>query len=304
MPANEAPFLLAIDQGTTSTRAILFDAKGAQLSVGRKPLNQSYPQDGWVEHDPEEIWAATVEVTQQALEAAGLQASKVTAIGITNQRETTVVWEKETGRPIHPAIVWQDRRTAEKCRELEKDGAADSVQQKTGLLLDPYFSGTKLAWILDHVEGARAKAVAGKLAFGTIDSWLIWHLSGGKRHVTDATNASRTMLFNIRTQSWDDDILKLLNIPRAMLPEVLDCGASFATTEKSLFGSEIPVLGVAGDQQAATVGQACFQTGMAKSTYGTGCFCPREFRQRSCDFQEPSSWYGRLSFEGASDLRD
>ncbi|QXT39401.1 glycerol kinase GlpK [Gymnodinialimonas ceratoperidinii] len=258
--------ILAIDQGTTSSRAIVFDADLRPKASAQKEFTQHYPASGWVEHDPEEIWDTVQETCKGALDKGGA----VAAIGITNQRETVVVWDRETGAPIHNAIVWQDRRTAKVCAELKAAGHEEMVREKTGLLLDPYFSGTKLAWVLDNVEGARARAEAGELAFGTIDSFLIWRLTEGKRHVTDATNAARTLLYNIREGQWDEDILDLLGIPANMLPEVLDCGADFGET--TLFGAPLPILGVAGDQQAATVGQACFQPGMLKSTYGTGCF--------------------------------
>lgn len=258
--------ILAIDQGTTSTRAIVFDADLRPKASAQKEFTQHFPASGWVEHDPDEIWDSVVETCGGALAKGG----DVAAVGITNQRETVVVWDRETGAPVYNAIVWQDRRTAQMCADLKADGHEDMVRDKTGLLLDPYFSGTKLAWVLDNVDGVRARAEAGKLAFGTIDSFLIWRFTGGARHVTDATNAARTLLYNIRDGRWDDDILAMLNIPANMLPDVLDCGADFGET--SLFGAPLPILGVAGDQQAATVGQACFQPGMLKSTYGTGCF--------------------------------
>jgi glycerol kinase len=266
-----AHYILSIDQGTTSTRALLFDESGSPMRVKQKELRQIYPQDGWVEHDANEIWEATLEVCRGLL-TAGTHADNIAAIGITNQRETTVLWERATGKPLYNAIVWQDRRTADFCTKLKSEGKEPTVQKKTGLLIDPYFSGTKLAWLLDHVPGARERAGKGELCFGTIDSWLIWKLTGGKAHVTDATNASRTLLFNIGTQKWDEEILGWFDIPHALLPEVKDCCADFGKTEKSLFGIEIPVAGVAGDQQAATVGQACFEPGLIKSTYGTGCF--------------------------------
>jgi glycerol kinase len=265
-------YVLAIDQGTTSSRAIVFDGQFAIKGVGQQEFEQHFPRSGWVEHEPTDLWRTTVDTVRLALADSRLSAGDIAAIGITNQRETVVVWDRETGKAIHRAIVWQDRRTAELCANLKADGNEPMVTEKTGLLLDPYFSGTKLAWILDTVEGARAKAEAGKLAFGTVDTFLIWHLTGGKRHVTDATNAARTLLYNIRDGQWDTDILKLLNIPESLLPEVLDSAAEFGTTEASLFGAPIPILGVAGDQQAATLGQACFEPGMLKSTYGTGCF--------------------------------
>ena len=257
--------ILAIDQGTTSSRALLFDDNMQVVKSAQEEFTQYFPASGWVEHDPEEIWDTTVSTAKKAAEWA-----EIAAIGITNQRETTVVWDRRTGKAIHNAIVWQDRRTSEICAQLKADGNEPMVTEKTGLLLDPYFSGTKLPWILDKVEGARARAEAGDLLFGTIDSFLIWRLTGGKSHVTDATNAARTMLYNIREGCWDEDMLKLLNVPAAMMPEVRDSAAEFGTTD--LFGSSVPILGVAGDQQAATVGQACFEPGMMKSTYGTGCF--------------------------------
>ena len=266
-----AEYILSIDQGTTSTRALLFDNAGSPMRVRQKELRQIFPRDGWVEHDAEEIWAATLDVCRGVL-TSGTTAANIAAIGITNQRETTVLWDRATGQPLHNAIVWQDRRTADYCAKLKAEGKEPLVQAKTGLLLDPYFSGTKLRWLLDNVEGARARAENGELCFGTIDSWLIFNLTGGKRHVTDATNASRTLIFNIETNEWDDDLLKLFDIPRSVLPEVLDCCADFGITAKELLGAAVPIAGVAGDQQAATVGQACFEPGLMKSTYGTGCF--------------------------------
>jgi glycerol kinase len=267
------PMILAIDQGTTSTRAILFDEAGVAQGRAQRELPQIFPDDGWVEHDPEEIWRATVEVIRGALAKAGAGAPQVAAVGITNQRETTVVWDRATGNPIHNAIVWQDRRTAPLCRQLIAEGLAAAVQEKTGLLIDPYFSATKIAWLLDNVAGARAAAKAGRLAFGSIDSFLLWRLTGGKVHATDATNASRTMLYDIRAQRWDEDLLKRLAIPASLLPEVRDSAGAFGTTEAQILeGGAVPIAGIAGDQQAALVGQACFQTGMVKSTYGTGCF--------------------------------
>ncbi len=261
--------VLAIDQGTTSTRAIVVDAAGKPVAAAQRELPQIFPRPGWVEHDPEEIWAATQDVIGRALASAGLKPGDLAAIGITNQRETTVVWERATGRPIHNAIVWQDRRTTEACEALQARGLDDLVAAKTGLIIDPYFSATKVAWILDHVPGARARAAAGELAFGTIDSFLAWRLSGGA-HVTDATNAARTMLFDITRQDWDDDLLALFDIPRALLPQVVDSSGRCA--EATGLGAKIPIAGIAGDQQAATVGQMCFAPGTIKSTYGTGCF--------------------------------
>lgn len=258
--------ILAIDQGTTSSRAILFDADMAVAHVAQQEFTQIYPQSGWVEHDVEEIWDSVVSVCKEVV----AKSKDIAAIGITNQRQTTIVWDRETGKPIHNAIVWQDRRTAAFCDELKAEGFEAEITQRTGLLADPYFSATKVRYILQTVEGAQARAEAGKLAFGTVDSFLIWRLSGGTRHVTDATNAACTMLYNIRDGAWDDVICKRLGVPMSMLPEVLDCAADFGTTD--MFGPELPILGVAGDQQAAIIGQACFQPGMLKSTYGTGCF--------------------------------
>jgi glycerol kinase len=264
--------ILAIDQGTTSSRAILFDKNMSIVEIAQQEFTQHYPSSGWVEHEVEEIWSSVLKVCRDCLDQAGLSASDVTAIGITNQRETTVVWDKTTGDAVHNAIVWQDRRTSAYCNELRADGFEDEVTERTGLLLDPYFSSTKLRWILENVDGARAKAEAGNLLFGTIDSFLIWRLTKGARHVTDATNAARTMLYNITEGAWDDVICDKLDVPRTMLPEVLDCAAEFGVADAEFFGADIPILGVAGDQQAATVGQACFEPGMLKSTYGTGCF--------------------------------
>ncbi len=268
----KAEHILAIDQGTTSSRAMIFDRHGRSVATSQREFEQHYPQSGWVEHDADLIWNDTLAVARDTIAKAGLDAREINAIGITNQRETVVVWERATGKPVHRAIVWQDRRTADFCQRLKADGHEALVQERTGLLLDPYFSSTKLAWLLDHVQGAREDAVKGKLAFGTIDSFLLWHLTGGAVHATDATNASRTMLFNIHEQDWDDDLLDLLDIPRALLPEVKDCSTLFGTTPTALFGAPLPITGIAGDQQAATVGQACFAPGMLKSTYGTGCF--------------------------------
>lgn len=267
-----ASHILAIDQGTTSSRAIVFNDQLEIVGVGQQEFQQFFPQSGWVEHDPEEIWGSTLATCRIALEKARLMAADITAIGITNQRETTIIWDRESGKPVYKAIVWQDRRTSEYCNELRAAGYNPLITEKTGLLLDSYFSGTKIKWLLDHVPGAREKAVAGKLAFGTIDSFLLWRLTGGKVHATDATNASRTMLFNIHDNCWDQELLALLNLPAALLPEVRDSSADFGTTDPALFGAAIPIGGIAGDQQAALVGQACFQPGMIKSTYGTGCF--------------------------------
>ena len=264
--------VLAIDQGTTSSRAILFDADLAPGASAQQEFAQIYPASGWVEHDPEDIWQSVLATCRAAIAKGGLSARDIAAIGITNQRETVVLWDRATGKPLHNAIVWQDRRTADLCARLKADGHEAMVQEKTGLLLDPYFSGTKLAWLLDHVEGARARAEAGELAFGTIDSWLIWKLTGGAVHATDATNAARTLLYNIREGHWDAAICALLNIPESLLPDVRDCAADYGTTDPALLGGAITIMGVAGDQQAATIGHACFQPGMMKSTYGTGCF--------------------------------
>jgi glycerol kinase len=265
-------YILALDQGTTSSRAIVFDAQGRVRGVGQKEFRQFFPESGWVEHDASEIWSTQIGVAQEALASAGVRAAEVAAIGITNQRETVVVWDKKTGRPIHHAIVWQDRRTAGFCDALREAGHEALIRERTGLLIDPYFSGTKLRWLLDHVEGVRARAEAGELAFGTVDSWLVYNLSGGELHLTDATNACRTLLYNIHTGSWDGDLLELLEIPRAMLPEVRSSSEVYGRTAEGLFGSRIPLAGIAGDQQAATFGQACLETGMVKNTYGTGCF--------------------------------
>ena len=263
-------YILAIDQGTTSSRAILFDKDMKVHGVGQQEFPQHFPNSGWVEHDPSDIWNTTLSVCREATE--GVLGTEIAAIGITNQRETTLIWDKETGEPIHNAIVWQDRRTAAMCQELKASGLEAEITEKTGLLLDPYFSGTKVKWLLDNVKGARDKAKSGALLFGTVDSYLIWKLTLGKRHVTDATNAARTMLYNIREGQWDKDICAKLDIPMEMLPEVLDSAAEFGVADDGWLGTEIPILGVAGDQQAATVGQACFEPGMLKSTYGTGCF--------------------------------
>ncbi|MBO6656377.1 MAG: glycerol kinase GlpK [Pseudomonadales bacterium] len=265
-------YLLAIDQGTTSSRAILFSAGGEQLGVAQQEFHQHFPEDGWVEHDPEDIWNTTVDVCRAVLSEQGVSAADIAGIGITNQRETTIVWDRHTGEPVYRAIVWQDRRTADYCEALKQEGLEPWFTEKTGLLLDPYFSGTKVKWILDHVDGARDRAKKGDLLFGTVDTFLLWRLTGGQSHKTDATNASRTLLFNIHAQTWDEELLARLNIPVEMLPQVEDCSADFGATEASLFGESIPVLGIAGDQQAALIGQGCFQTGMIKSTYGTGCF--------------------------------
>jgi glycerol kinase len=262
--------ILSIDQGTTSTRAIAFSLAGEAVAVAQRPLPQIYPADGWVEHDPEEIWMATVEVSRKVLKQVG--AERFGAIGITNQRETAVIWDRKTGKPIHNAIVWQDRRGAPLCRELIEAGHEPAIQKKTGLLVDSYFSATKIAWLLENVPGARARAEAGELAFGTIDSFLLWRLTGGAAHATDITNACRTMLFDIHRKQWDDDLLKLFGVPRALLPEVRANAAAFGTSSEAAIGAALPIAGMAGDQQAAVIGQACLKPGMIKSTYGTGCF--------------------------------
>ncbi len=264
--------ILAMDQGTTSSRAIVFDKRGAIVAVAQEEFPQIYPADGWVEHDGEEIWSTSLRTAQAAFREAEDKGVRVAAIGITNQRETSLVWERDTVRPVHNAIVWQDRRTADFCRKLQREGVEADVQHRTGLLLDPYFSASKLNWMLEELPDLRGRARAGQLAWGTIDSFLIAKLTNGRRHVTDATNASRTSLFNIRTQTWDEELLRLFDVPESLLPEVLDCCADFGETDPLLFGRAIPILGVAGDQQAAAVGQGCFEPGTIKSTYGTGCF--------------------------------
>ncbi|HEX3811104.1 MAG TPA: glycerol kinase GlpK [Rhizomicrobium sp.] len=267
---GEPPFILAIDQGTTSTRAILFDAAARPVASHGAELRQIYPANGWVEHDPEEIWQATLACCRAA--AKGVSANDIAAIGITNQRETTVLWDRKTGRALANAIVWQDRRTADHCRDLKAQGVEEKVTAATGLLLDPYFSATKLDWLLDHIPGSRTRAEKGELAFGTVDSWLIYKLTGGRVHATDVTNASRTLLLNLKTLQWDDEMLTLFAIPRALLPQVRDSAGDFGETFADLFGKPLRIMGVAGDQQAATFGQACFNIGDVKSTYGTGCF--------------------------------
>jgi glycerol kinase len=265
-------YILSIDQGTTSSRAMLFDENGHASFTAQEEFTQHFPQDGWVEHDPEEIWETTLKVVREALQRAHADARSIAAIGITNQRETTLVWDRKSGKPIYNAIVWQDRRTAKYCETLRSRGMESMVTAKTGLLLDPYLSGTKVNWILDQVDGARERAERGDLLFGTVDCFLIWRLTDGEVHATDATNASRTLMFNIHQQSWDQELLELLAIPQSMLPRVLDCADDYGITSKALLDAEIPIAGVAGDQQAALIGQACFEPGMIKSTYGTGCF--------------------------------
>lgn len=265
-------YVLALDQGTTSSRAIVFDSSGSIRAVSQREFRQIYPKPGWVEHDPEEIWSSQLSVAREALESSAITAADVAAIGITNQRETTLVWDRRTGVPVCNAIVWQDRRTSGICDELKRQGHEDLIRKRTGLVIDAYFSGTKIQWILENVEGARAKASNGELAFGTVDSWLIWKMTGGATHVTDPTNASRTLLYNIRDHEWDDELLALLDIPRSMLPEVRSSSEVYAHTDDDVFGRPVPVAGIAGDQQAALFGQICTTRGMVKNTYGTGCF--------------------------------
>jgi glycerol kinase len=266
------PHLLALDQGTTSSRAIVFDATGAAKAMAQREFRQHFPRPGWVEHDAQEIWTTQLAVAREAIARAGLTAQDITAIGITNQRETTLVWDRNTSQPIAPAIVWQDRRTTERCEALKASGFEPTVRAKTGLVIDPYFSATKLAWLLEHSRGARAKAAAGELAFGTIDAWLIWQLTGGKVHATDASNASRTMLLEIGGDAWDEELLQRFDVPRAMLPTVVPSSGIVGHTDPALFGTPIPIAGIGGDQQSALFGQACHDAGMAKNTYGTGCF--------------------------------
>ena len=269
---NSNKYILSIDQGTTSSRGILFDVNYKIVATGQKEFTQFFPNSGWVEHDPEEIWLSVLESCNDAILKAKIKPSQIASIGITNQRETTVIWDKETGKPIYNAIVWQDRRTSDECQSLRELGHQEMVSKKTGLLIDPYFCATKIAWILDNVDDARDKANSGKLIFGTIDSFILWHLSNKKVHSTDATNASRTLLYNIHEGCWDDELLKLFNIPKLMLPNVCDSAADFSKCDDSFFGSEIPICSLIGDQHSALVGQACFEPGMVKSTYGTGCF--------------------------------
>ena len=267
-----ADHVLAIDQGTTSTRAILFDSEARPVATAQHELKQHYPKRGWVEHDPAQIWRDTVHAAKEAIAGSGIGPERIAALGITNQRETVVVWDRETGEPIHPAIVWQDRRTADICAALKADGAESLVRARTGLLLDPYFSATKIAWILDHVDGARERAEAGELAVGTIDCFLLWRLTGGTAHATDVTNASRTLLFDIHEQRWDEELCRLFRVPAALLPQVHDNSHLFGLSSPGIFDTQLPIAGMAGDQQAALFGQACFEPGMVKSTYGTGCF--------------------------------
>ncbi len=265
-------YIMALDQGTTSSRAILFDHSGAIVSVAQKEFTQLFPQPGWVEHDPAEIWSSQIGVATEAIAKAGLEGGNIAAIGITNQRETTLVWDRATGKPIHNAIVWQDRRTAAYCDSLKAAGHEKMIREKTGLVIDAYFSGTKIKWILDNVPGARDRANKGELAFGTVDSWLIWNLTHGAVHATDVTNASRTMLFNIHSLAWDNELLQLLDIPASMLPAVKESSEVYGETTPGMFAKQIPIAGIAGDQHAALFGQMCTASGMVKNTYGTGCF--------------------------------
>ena len=265
-------FILAVDQGTTSSRAIVFNAGGEICGVGQQEFVQHYPQDAWVEHDPEEIWETTLSSCRKAIENAGISASDIAGIGITNQRETVVVWDRKTGQPVYNAIVWQDKRTADFCDTLKKQGKSKLIRKKTGLVIDSYFSGTKVKWILDHVEGARKKAEAGELIMGTIDTWLIWNFTKGEQHVTDVSNASRTLLFNLNTMDWDDELLELFTIPKSMLPQVKESSEVYGYTKSTFYDAKIPIAGIAGDQQAALFGQMCTKPGMVKNTYGTGCF--------------------------------
>ncbi|MGB3776678.1 MAG: glycerol kinase GlpK, partial [Leeuwenhoekiella sp.] len=265
-------YILALDQGTTSSRAIVFNKKGSIVSVAQKEFKQYFPQPGWVEHDPAEIWATQAGVAAEATTKIGLNGKNIAALGITNQRETIIVWDRKTGNSVYNAIVWQDKRTAPYCEQLKADGKSEMIREKTGLIIDSYFSGTKLKWILDNVEGVRARAEAGELAMGTVDSWLIWNFTKGELHITDVTNACRTMLFNINTLSWDDELLDLFDIPKSLLPEVKESSEIYGHTKTTIFASKIPIAGIAGDQMAALFGQMCTTKGMVKSTYGTGCF--------------------------------
>ena len=265
-------YILAIDQGTSSSRAIVFNRQGESLAVAQKEFTQHFPQSGWVEHDPQEIWSSEAAVISEVMAGMGISGQDIAAVGITNQRETTILWDAETGEPVYNAIVWQDRRTAEYCDRLKADGLTETIRQKTGLIIDAYFSATKIKWMLDHVPGARQRAEQGRLRFGTVDTWLVWQLTGGRLHITDATNASRTMLFNIHTLQWDEELLRLFDIPRSLMPEVRSCSEVYGHTEATLFGQPVPIGGIAGDQQAALFGQLCTEPGSVKNTYGTGCF--------------------------------
>ena len=265
-------YILAIDQGTSSSRAIVFNRQGESLAVAQKEFTQHFPQSGWVEHDPQEIWSSEAAVISEVMAGMGISGQDIAAVGITNQRETTILWDAETGEPVYNAIVWQDRRTAEYCDRLKADGLTETIRQKTGLIIDAYFSATKIKWVLDHVPGARQRAEQGRLRFGTVDTWLVWQLTGGRLHITDATNASRTMLFSIHTLQWDEELLRLFDIPRSLMPEVRSCSEVYGHTEATLFGQPVPIGGIAGDQQAALFGQLCTEPGSVKNTYGTGCF--------------------------------
>ncbi len=265
-------FILALDQGTTSSRAIVFDRKGEIKSTAQKEFKQIYPKAGWVEHDGNEIWSTQAGVAAEAITSAGLNGSNIAAIGITNQRETTLIWDRKTGKPVYNAIVWQDRRTSDYCDQLKSEGLVEKFKEKTGLILDSYFSGTKIKWILDNVDGVRERAEKGELAFGTMDTWLIWNFTRGETHITDVTNASRTMIYNIKDMEWDDELLEILTIPKSLLPEVRQSSEVYAKTKTTLFATEVPIAGIAGDQQAALFGQRCIESGMVKNTYGTGCF--------------------------------
>ncbi|HSI74866.1 MAG TPA: glycerol kinase GlpK [Lunatimonas sp.] len=270
--SNLTQFILALDQGTTSSRAIIFNKKGQQVAVAQKDFKQYFPKAGWVEHDPVEIWTSQASVATEAITKSNITAAQIAAIGITNQRETTILWDRITGKPLYNAIVWQDRRTSTYCNQLKEQGYADTIREKTGLIVDAYFSATKIKWILDNVEGAREKAEKGEVCFGTVDSWLIWKLSSGKEHLTDITNASRTMIYNIHSLKWDEELLEIFDIPASILPEVKSSSEVFCTTAGDVFSAKIPIAGIAGDQQAALFGQLCLKPGMAKTTYGTGCF--------------------------------
>ncbi len=265
-------YILAIDQGTSSSRAIVFNRQGESLAVAQKEFTQHFPQSGWVEHDPQEIWSSEAAVISEVMASMGISGQDIAAVGITNQRETAILWDAETGEPVYNAIVWQDRRTAEYCDRLKADGLTETIRQKTGLIIDAYFSATKIKWVLDHVPGARQRAEQGRLRFGTVDTWLVWQLTSGRLHITDATNASRTMLFNIHTLQWDEELLRLFDIPRSLMPEVRSCSEVYGHTEATLFGQPVPIGGIAGDQQAALFGQLCTEPGSVKNTYGTGCF--------------------------------
>ncbi|MEX0646922.1 MAG: glycerol kinase GlpK [Balneolaceae bacterium] len=265
-------YILALDQGTTSSRAIVFDKKGSMISTAQKEFRQIYPEAGWVEHDGNEIWSSQAGVAAEAITKAGFNGKNIAAIGITNQRETTLIWDRETGKPVYNAIVWQDRRTSDYCDQLKKDGLAQTIQEKTGLIIDSYFSGTKIKWILDNVDGVRARAEKGELAFGTMDSWLVWNFTRGETHITDVTNASRTMIYNIHDMKWDQELLEIMDIPESLLPEVKSSSEVYGDTKTTIFASKVPIAGIAGDQQAALFGQRCIEPGMVKNTYGTGCF--------------------------------